>query len=153
MHRESRSIDGADDGGSAALEFILAGLVLLVPIVYLIVALGTIQAQALGVETGARQLARTLATSSDAATADERAERVLAAIVSEYALDPDAVEVSVHCADAAGDCPAAGALLTVTVTTEVALPFVPPILALDRIARIPVQAVSVQKVSRSWGEP
>ena len=50
------------DEGSAALEFILVGLVLLVPIVYLVVALGAIQGQALGVETGARQLARTIAS-------------------------------------------------------------------------------------------
>ena len=49
------------DEGSAALEFILVGLVLLVPIVYLIVALGLIQGQSLGVETGARQLARPIA--------------------------------------------------------------------------------------------
>ena len=50
----------SDDDGSAALEFILVGLVLLVPIVYLVIALGAIQGQALGVETGARQLARAI---------------------------------------------------------------------------------------------
>ena len=32
----------SDDDGSAALEFILVGLVLLVPIVYLVIALGAI---------------------------------------------------------------------------------------------------------------
>ena len=72
------------DEGSAALEFILVGLVLLVPIVYLIVALGLIQGQSLGVETGARQLARTIAESPDAATADARGKRVLDAIVEGY---------------------------------------------------------------------
>lgn len=156
MLRERASTDGSapvgttGDEGSAALEFILVGLVLLVPIVYLVVALGAIQAQALGVETGARQLARTIAAAPDVGTADDRSARVLQSIVAEYGLDADAVHVEVTCAGGA-PCPEAGALLTVTVTTSVALPLVPPLLGLDQLARVPVQAASVQKVSRTWG--
>lgn len=156
MRRERASTERVidprvDDEGSAALEFILVALVLLVPIVYLIVALGAIQGQALGVETGARQLARTIAESPDAATADARAARVRDAIVAEYGLDPAAVDVDVSCSGAAAECPDAGAVLTVTVTTSVPLPLVPPVLGLDQVARVPVQATSVQKVSRFWG--
>ena len=44
--------------GSAALEFILVGLILLVPLVYLVVSLGLIQGQSLGAEAGARHIAR-----------------------------------------------------------------------------------------------
>lgn len=138
------------DDGSAALEFILVGLVLLVPIVYLVVALGAIQGQALGVETGARQLARTIASAPDTATADLRADRVLDAIVREYGLDRDTVAVDISCSSAT--CPAAGALLTVTVRTEVPLPLVPAVLGLDDLTRVPVEAASVQKVSRFWGD-
>ena len=146
-----RARASTDDEGSAALEFILVGLVLLVPIVYLIVALGTIQGQSLGVETGARQLARTLADSPDAATADARAQRVRDAIVAEYGLDPDAVSVSIECGGAAPECPAAGALLFVTMRASVPLPLVPAVLGLDQLARVPVEASSVQRVSRYWG--
>ena len=150
MHRERASTDlTPDDDGSAALEFILVGLVLLVPIVYLVIALGTIQGQALGVETGARQLARTIASAPDAVTADTRADRVLNAIVREYGLDAGAVDVDVSCARAA--CPEPGAILTVTVRTEVPLPLVPAILGLDDLARVPVEAASAQKISRFWG--
>ncbi|WP_424442043.1 TadE family protein [Microbacterium sp.] len=144
------------DAGSAALEFILVGLVLLVPIVYLIVALGAIQGQALGVETGARQLARTIASAPDTMTADTRTERVLTAIVAEYGLDPAAVDVEIRCAATevpVTRCPAAGALVAVTVRTDVPLPLVPAILGLDQVARVPVEATSVQKVSRFWVEP
>lgn len=151
MLRARASTDPRDDGGSAALEFILVGLVLLVPIVYLVVALGAIQGQALGVETGARQIARTIADAPDAATADKRAERVLAAIVAEYGLDGDDVEVSVACAGDTAACPDAGAVLRVTVSTQVPLPLVPAVLGLDRVARVPVEATGVQKVSRFWG--
>ena len=139
------------DEGSAALEFILVGLVLLVPIVYLIVALGAIQGQSLGVETAARQIARTIADAPDAATADARAERVLAAIIEEYGLERDAVSVEIACDRFAGVCPEAGAMLSVTVRTSVVLPLVPAVLGLDHLARVPVEAASVQKVSRFWG--
>ena len=47
-----------DETGSAAIEFVTAGLILLVPIVYLVVALAAIQAGAFAAEAAARQAAR-----------------------------------------------------------------------------------------------
>lgn len=140
-----------DDTGAAALEFILVGLVLLVPVVYLIVALGAIQAQALGVEAGSRHIARAIATAPDAATADARAQAILGSVTEEYGIDPGALEISVSCRPAGVPCPSAGATLLVTLATAVPLPLVPPILDLDRVARVPVEAVTAQKVSRFWG--
>nr|WP_274638144.1 TadE family protein [Microbacterium bovistercoris] len=139
------------DRGSAALEFILVGLLLLVPIVYLVVALGAIQEQSLGAESGARHIARAVATAPDEAAARERAEAVLGSIVAEYGMDADDVDLAVTCAPAGGTCPRAGATLTVTVRTRVALPLVPPVLGLDRAASIPIEASSAQRVSRLWG--
>jgi Flp pilus assembly protein TadG len=141
-----------DDEGSAALEFIFAGLILLVPIVYLVVALGMIQEQTLGAEAGARHIARVLATTDAAGTADARADRILDTVVEEYGIDPGSVAVSVTCADAALACPAAGSTVVVTVTASVALPLVPPVLSLDQLARIPIEASAAQKVSRFWSE-
>lgn len=138
-----------DERGSASLEFILVGVVLLVPLVYLVVTLGLIQGQALGVEAAARHTARAVATASGADAASTRADRILAAVAEEYGIDPATLEVAITCGTA-GSCPAAGELLTVTVTASVSLPLVPPVLGLDRLARVPVQAVSVQKVSRAW---
>ena len=137
--------------GSAALEFILVGLVLLVPLVYLIVTLGLIQAQSLGAEAGARHVARAVSTAVNASDADGRADLVLDSVVREYGLDPRAVDVSVSCRPAGVECPSAGATLVVTLRTAVALPLVPPVLGLDRIARIPLEATAAQKVSRFWG--
>ena len=53
-----RSRRWTDDGGSASLEFITAGLVLLVPIVYLVLALSAVQAATLAVDGAARQATR-----------------------------------------------------------------------------------------------
>lgn len=143
--------DEPDDRGSAALEFVFVGLILLVPLVYLIVALGTVQGQALGVETGARQLARTLAAAPDADAARTHAERVIDAVATEYGLDRGGLGVTITCSGTLPDCPAPGVMLTVTVRASAGLPLVPPVLGLDRLARVPVEATSVQKVSRFWG--
>jgi len=144
--------DGEDDPerGSAALEFILIGLLLLVPLVYLIVALGLIQGQSLGAEAAARHIARAVSTASDAGDARHRADAVLAAVADEY--DLDEVDLSLSCTPAGPECPRAGATLHVTVRTTVRLPLVPPVLGLDDLAAIPVEASSAQKVSRFWSE-
>ncbi|MGN6221116.1 MAG: TadE/TadG family type IV pilus assembly protein [Microbacterium sp.] len=144
--------DGQDDSerGSAALEFILVGLLLLVPLVYLIVSLGLVQGQSLGAEAAARHIARAVSTASDAADARVRADAVLAAVSDEY--DLDGVDLSLSCTPAGVECPSAGATLHVIVRTKVTLPLVPPVLGLDDLAAIPVEASSAQKVSRFWGE-
>ncbi|MCC4906997.1 TadE family protein [Microbacterium sp. cx-59] len=141
----------ADDVGSASLEFIVGGVLLLVPIIYLMLALGTIQGQTLGVEAAARHTARAISTATDAGDAAQRAELVLASIAAEYGVDPGELDVSWECTDSAGECPAAGATLVVTVRTRAELPFMPPIFGLDQIAAVPVEASAVQKVSRFWG--
>jgi hypothetical protein len=155
MLRRRTSTDPPDTGdrGSAALEFILVGVLLLVPIVYLILALGAIQEQTLGTESGARHIARVLAEAPDATVAREHADAVLRSIVGEYGLDRDRVELAVACLPAGGPCPRAGATLVVTVRTRVALPLVPPVLGLDGTASVPVEASSAQRVSRLWGTP
>ena len=156
MHRSNRSTDvvggRTDDGerGSAALEFILVGMLLLVPLVYLIVSLGMIQGQSLGAEAGARHIARALSTAENTDAARRSADLILRSVVDEYALDADDLDVSLECRPAGGPCPEAGATLVVTVRTSVALPLVPPVLGLDRLAAIPLEASAVQKVSRFW---
>jgi Flp pilus assembly protein TadG len=159
MRRSSRWIERArsiratvdGDRGSAALEFIAVGLLLLVPLVYLVIALGAVQEQALGVEAGARHVARVVATSPDTRTAGDRADAVLRAVVEEYGLDRSQVAVSLACRPVGDECPAAGSTVVVEVRSRVALPFVPPILGLDRLISVPVQASAAQKVSRFGG--
>ena len=57
-----------DDDGSAALEFVALGTLLLVPLVYLVIALAVIQTQTLGAESAARHIARTIASASSSAS-------------------------------------------------------------------------------------
>ena len=147
--------DDSDDGerGSAALEFILVGLLLLVPTVYLVVTLGMIQGQALGAEAGARHVARAISTAEDVDDARRSAELVLQSVVRDYGMSADAVDLDLSCRPAGAACPEAGATLVVTIRTTVALPLVPPVLGLDRLASVPIEATAAQKVSRLWGSP
>lgn len=149
LARARRAVAG--DDGNAALEFIGVGLILLVPLTYLIISLGMIQEQSLGAEAGARHVARALATAPDAGAAADRADAVLTSIVDEYGIDPDRVRLQLTCRPAGTSCPTAGATLVVTVSTQVTLPFVPPVLGLERIVSVPVEASAAQKVSRFWG--
>ncbi|MFB7251739.1 TadE family protein [Microbacterium sp. NPDC056234] len=140
-----------DDDGSAALEFIVVGVILLVPLVYLVLTLGAVQEQTLGAEAAARHTARAMGQAPDAVAAAARGDAILTGVIEEYGMDPASVQVSIACTPASASCPAPGATVVVTVSTRVSLPFVPQVFGLDRVAAIPVEAVAAQKMSRVWG--
>lgn len=139
-----------EDDGSASLEFLTVGLLMLVPLIYVVVALGQIQHQALGTEAAARHVARAISLSSDAASAGSSASEVLSAVMAEYDLDASATSLSISCVPASASCPTAGATVRVSVATRVSLPLAPPVLGLDQIASVPVEASAVQRMSRFW---
>ena len=132
-----------DERGSASLEFIVAGLLLLVPIVYLILALGAVQNAALGTEATARFVARTIATGDQAS-----AGVVRDSVAAGYGLDPGALAMRVDCVPATGACPTAGATVVVTVSDTVPLPFMPDLFGLAEATAIPVDATGTYRVER-----
>lgn len=123
---------------------------MLVPLIYVVVALGQIQHQALGAEAAARHVARAISLSSDAASAGSSASEVLSAVMAAYDLDASATSLSISCVPASASCPTAGATVRVSVATRVSLPLAPPVLGLDQIASVPVEASAVQRMSRFW---
>jgi len=140
-----------DDRGSAPIEFIVTGLLFIVPLLYLVIALGAVQAQSLGVDAAARHVARVMATADDAGSAQQRADATLTALAAEYNLDRSSLGVTVTCVPAGAACPSAGATLIVTVTGAATLPMMPSLLGLDTATAIPISGTSTQKVSRFWG--
>lgn len=140
-----------NEDGSAALEFITVGVILLVPLVYLVITLGTIQESLLGAEAAARHTARVIGQSESLTAAAESGDAVLANVIDEYGMDAENVAVSITCTPTETPCPSAGATVIVTVSTYVSLPFVPEIFGLDRATQIPLQAAAAQKISRLWG--
>ena len=134
------------DEGSASLEFLTVGLILLVPLVYLVLTVAAVQGGAFAVEGAARQAARVAVLQGDPAGVDGAVDRAVAVALADYGVDPATAEVYIECA--ASGCLSAGARLSVSVRAEIALPFAPAVLDLDRIASVPVEARSTQTVSR-----
>ena len=147
--RPSRRWTDSDDAGSASLEFITAGMLLLLPIVYLVLALSAIQTGAFAVEGAARQAARVYVQSPNTAAANAAAGRAVEFALADYGIDASGVEVTVSCS--ATPCLSRREFVTVSVTTTVTLPLVPPVLNLDVPLSIPISSTATQQVSRFWG--
>jgi Flp pilus assembly protein TadG len=123
-------------------------MILLIPLVYLVLALSALQGGALAVEGAARQAARVYVQSPDPATATDRARRAVAFALEDYGLDPGDAEVQIECVS---QCLKRQSLVTVTVRIGITLPLVPDLLALRHSASVPMTATSTQIVSRFGG--
>ena len=111
------------DEGSAIVEFLGAALLLLVPVVYLVLVLGQLQAAAFAVEGAAREAARTLVAADDEQTGMARAiASVGIALTDQGFTDPPEQAIAVSCPVG---CVAPGGSATVTVAIDVVLPGVP----------------------------
>ena len=122
----------ADDDGSAVIEFVFVALVVLLPLVYLIVAVAVVQHSQLMVTNAAREAGRAFATSPDAQSAPPRA-----ATAVRIALGDDAgADLTVRFVAAAEVCTAEaitpvlapGSVFAVCVIRRVDLPAVPSVL-------------------------
>jgi hypothetical protein len=135
--------------GSASLEFLTVGIILLVPLVYLVLALAAIQAGALGVEGAARQAARVAVIATDGSGSDAAVDRAVRVALADYGIDAAAASVTVVCDRA--DCLEPGARVSVSVLARIELPLVPDFLALTAIGSVPIEASATQTVSRFAG--
>jgi len=153
MRRRSRWISQTahDERGSASLEFVTAGLVLLVPIVYLVIAMSAIQGAALAVEGASRQAARVFVESATPTEAEAAAERAVQFALADYGVDPDGVAVQISCSPRPSECLTRRGFVTVVVTSRAVLPLVPPVLELDVPLSVPLSSTATQQVSRFWG--
>lgn len=139
------------DDGSASLEFITAGLLLLVPLVYLVIAMAALQGAALAVEGGARQAARVFVQAPDVPTARARASTAVDFALDEFGVSSTAAHVKVSCHPRPTACLTRQAFVTVTVTASVPLPLVPSVLSVNAPLAVPMTATSTEQVSRFWG--
>jgi hypothetical protein len=139
------------DAGSASLEFITVGMILLVPLVYLVLVMSVVQGGAFAVEGAARQAARVYVQAPTPAEAEARAERAVLVSLADYGIDETAAEVSIGCAGGAA-CLSRRSVVTVTVRVQVALPFMPTVLTSSTVGSVALQASATQTVSRFWHE-
>ncbi|GAA4179145.1 hypothetical protein [Gryllotalpicola koreensis] len=141
------------DDGNAALEFLVAGVVLLIPLIYLGLALSAIQGGSLAVEGAAREAARIYVSATTDAAGRVSADRAVTVALADRRLPRRSGDLELRCDVSADDCLATGARMTTTVHAEVDLPFVPPIFGLDRIARVPIEATATAPIFRLGAAP
>lgn len=143
----------ADDSGSASLEFLTVGVLLLVPLVYLVLTLGQIQHAVLGLEGGARHAARIVAQADSQEAGMAAAERALRVAMADAGLSFDTVHVAISCAPDPGACDTPRGTVTVQLAASVSLPLAPPVLDLDVGLGVPISANAMQPVSAFGGVP
>jgi len=142
----ARSRSCTDERGSAALEFLSLGVLLLVPLVYLVVAVSAIQGAQLASQGAARQAARVYAQAPDTAAGRRRAAVAVRFALADFGIADSAAEVRVTCRPRPRDCLHTGGVIEVGVTTDATLPLIPAFG--EHRATVAVHAVSVQPVSR-----
>ena len=143
--------DDAGDRGSASLEFIVAGLLLLVPLVYLVLTVSAVQGASLAVEGAARQATRVFVQAASPAEASAAAARAVEVTLADYGLDASDAAVTISCRPNPAACLTRRGFVTVSVQVVVPLPFAPPVLDVDVPAGLPVRATATEQVSRFAG--
>lgn len=147
-----RRVRASDEEGSALLEFLTLGVLLLVPVVYLVVSLGRFQAASFAVEGASREAARVLASAPDEEQAARQVDAVVAMALRDQGLagdDDPAPVITVRCS--AEPCTTPETRVSVTVELEVVLPGVPAFLDAAIAARVPVRATGESVVERFAG--
>lgn len=129
-----------DERGSAIVEFHFLGILLLVPLVYVMLTALEVQKASYGVTQAAREAGRVFVATGLEAQAVQAANVAL----RDQGLDPADVAIRLDCPSA--QCHLPGADVNVTVNTVVDLPFVPDALAGAINSQIPVSAKHVSVV-------
>ena len=140
-----------EESGSASLEFVSAGLILLLPLVYLVLTMAAIQGAALATEGAARQAVRVFVQAQTSAQAERQAQRAVEFALADYGLSGSDARVVVRCAPHPNDCLTRRGRVTVTVAASVPLPLIPPALTVHVPLAVPLEGSATGQVSRFWG--
>lgn len=120
----SRCERGSDDG-SAVIEFIVLAVLLLIPTIYLVLAVGRVQAASYAVSTAAREAGRAYVTAPAGSSPQARADAAARLSFADHGFDTG--QITVRCA--ADPCLSPEARVDVDAAVDVSLPLVPGFLA------------------------
>ncbi len=130
---------GRGEAGSAVVELIWLGLLLMIPLVYVMISIITVQRSAFGATEAARAAGRAFILAPDVETA--RARAFAAAQISmrdeSVSLSPD--ELQINCRPTPRSCLQPGSSVEVRLHLQVALPLMPAMFG-ESAASIAVEA-------------
>ena len=127
---------GDGDRGAALLEFVILGVCVLLPLVYVVLAVMKVQAASFGVTEAARQAGRAFAQAETASSGIQRAQLAAKLALADQGVSFDVARVSIYCDF--GACLSPGSSANVLIETRVALPFIPDAWSDNSLASISV---------------
>jgi hypothetical protein len=136
------------DDGRAIVEFLVVGLLLLVPVVYFIVTLSRVQAAAFAVSTASREAGRAFTTAVTEGDAYARAQAAARISFEDFDFGADG-GVELRCDGS--PCLRPQGRVEAVATVTVRLPLVPDVLSGAIPAALPVSATHVATVDRFRG--
>lgn len=119
-----------DERGSALVELSWLGILLPVPILWIVVSVFEVQRGAFAVSGAARAAGRAYALAPDDATGRARATAAARQALEDQGVE-EPVEVHISCTPYPHDCHAGTSIITVTVASRVDLPLMPQVLGGD----------------------
>jgi hypothetical protein len=136
-----RSVGGRrrGDEGSALVELTWLGLLLLIPLVYVIISIVTVQRSAYGATEAARAAGRAYILAPDVETAEQRAYEAASVAMQDQGVDLDPSELVIVCEPSPSSCLQPGSSVDVRLELQVGLPLVPSIFG-ESAASISVDA-------------
>lgn len=126
------------DEGSAVVEFIVLGVGVLVPIVYLVVSVMSVQEAAFAGTQAVREAGRAFSTAASPREGRDRAEAAARLAFADHGLVVPAGALALACVG--GPCLAPGSAVDVSLDWEVPLPWLPPGLTPDGTGGVPIHA-------------
>jgi hypothetical protein len=116
-----------DEGGTALIEVTWLAVLLMVPLVYVVLAVYDVQRHAFAATAAARAAGRAFVLAPDVAQGTAHAREAAAVALGDQRVEPAAVQVVITCRPT-GDCLAPGSVVVVDVRTQVRLPLMPSVL-------------------------
>ena len=109
------------EDGSALVELTWLGILLLVPVLWIVVSVFEVQRGAFAVSGAARAAGRAYALAPDDATGRAQAEAALRQVIADQGVEGQPVDLDVSCSPSP-DCHAPGSVVTVVIRSRVDLP-------------------------------
>ena len=111
------------DDGSAMLEFIVVGVAIITPLVYIAITVMTLHAASFAAHVAAREAARAFMSSSSIAQGNSTAQAVMRQAFLDHGISSGDQNITITCTG--GPCLTPGSLVNVEIVNTVPLPFVP----------------------------
>jgi Flp pilus assembly protein TadG len=130
----------ADESGTAIVEFVWLAILLLVPLLYIVLAVFDTQRAAYAASAAARSASRAFVTAPDQSTAYSRAEAAARLAFGDQGIDTARFTLTISCRPDPQRCLAPGSVVAAEVRSAADLPLMPTALG-GNTPRIAVAAV------------